>query len=89
MKSTISKGKQEKSNIRYLLRNRNKVESAMLTIIAACDEAISANNAGMDMTWYEANVAFAVANAMKVLGFPQTLSKSSSKDKRKRLRQNR
>lgn len=78
MTSTISKGKQEKSNIRYLLRNRNKVESAMLTIIAACDEAISANNAGMDITWYEANIAFAVANAIKTISSMQSKRKKIS-----------
>ena len=45
----------------------DKMESAMRVIITACDEAIAANEAGLDMTWYEANIAFAVANALKVL----------------------
>ena len=82
MISTITKGKKEKSNIRSPLRNRNKVESAMLTIIAACDEAISAQNAGMDMTWYEANIAFAILSAMKALRLHQTISRPPPKHTR-------
>ena len=87
MKSTISANRQDTGRIKTYLMKRNKVESAMKVIVSACDEAASAYSAGMDMAWYEANIAFAVLSAMKALGFPQALSKSSSKDKRKRLRQ--
>ena len=45
----------------------DKTECALRVIIAACDQALAAHAAGWDMTWYEANIAFAVANALKTM----------------------
>ena len=55
------------SPIRDACNKRDKMESALHTIVSACDEALAANNAGLDMAWYEANIIIAVFNALKAL----------------------
>ena len=45
----------------------DKMESALRVLIAACDEALAAHDAKMDMTWYEANIAVAAFNALKTI----------------------
>ena len=82
MKSTISANRQDTGRIKTYLMKRNKVESAMKVIVSACDEAASAYIAGMDMAWYEANIAFAVLSAMKALGLHQTISRPPPKHTR-------
>ena len=75
MTHTTSKQDQDSWHIRNLCRKRDKIESAMHSIIAACDEALAAHDAGLPMDWYETNIALATSNALRLLGLPKKSQK--------------
>ena len=62
------------SEIRLSCEQQERVESSLKAVIAACDEAIFANEAGLEMSWFEANIIVAVENALKTAGLEELLS---------------
>ena len=62
------------SDLRISCEHQARVESSLKAVIAACDEAIFANDAGFEMSWFEANIIVAVEHALQTAGLEELLS---------------